>query len=510
MALLTSPLLFSPENKSIQINKTLPCLNPASISPYQVKPFELRLKTAGKTENYEKKTWSPKFKTKSENEKEAHIPPQRLAYDSLAKENWLKCNYRLYYPNLSSDSNFFAGKKLEFEKFNCRVWRPFRIQQQSPLGQNSYFGTYFQERNLFPDKIFLSKIFDGNLENGKNFYLTQSYPNLFRIPKEMLLPKETIPKAPKEKENKRIKTQEKIKHDELIKLNFKVPDEFLVFFQINEIEVKTIDLAQFNQNSPKSKVISFQDMEIYINKLCQKVINKNKFESQNELNNEHIEIEKTFKEENIYDFLHKKRKLTKDEGDTISKPKIKSGINANSYRRHPLKKKKYKKINKKLTVKLKNLIKINNKKNGLYTSVYLNQIEINKTGLENFPFHPLLNSKEISKISFLKGLAERKDLIRINKKVGFTKDLKSNKHLNDKKFKIVYQNTEDDTKYIVHISGINILYLILYYYYQIHKSIETINAYHYSHAALYKSINEINKAEEIIKKCNHLVKEISK
>ena len=55
MALRTSPLLFSPENKSIQINKTLPCLNPASVSPYQVKPFELRLKTAGKTENYEKK-----------------------------------------------------------------------------------------------------------------------------------------------------------------------------------------------------------------------------------------------------------------------------------------------------------------------------------------------------------------------------------------------------------------------------------------------------------------------
>ena len=140
----------------------------------------------------------------------------------------------------------------------------------------------------------------------------------------------------------------------------------------------------------------------------------------------------------------------------------------------------------------------------------LNQIQINKTGLENFPFHPLLNSKEISKISFLKGLAERKDLIRINKKVGLTKDLKSNKHLNDKEFKIVYQNIEEDNKYIVNISGINILYLILYYYYQIHKSIEKINVYHYSHSAFYKSLNEINKAEEIIKKCNLIVKEISK
>ena len=127
--------------------------------------------------------------------------------------------------------------------------------------------------------------------------MAQSYPNLLRFPKEMLLPKETIPKAPKEKEKKSIKTQEKIKHDELIKLNFKVPDEFLVSFQINEIEVKTTDLNQFSQNNQKSKVISFQDMEIYINKLCQKVLNKNNFDTQNELNTEYIEIENAFKEE---------------------------------------------------------------------------------------------------------------------------------------------------------------------------------------------------------------------
>ena len=510
MSLCTFAVPFSPKHKPIHFDKAQYSLNQVSVSQYQVRPFELRLKTAGKTENYEKKNGTAKFKTKSENESEAYIKPQSLAYDSLAKEKWLNCKNRLCFKNLSSDSNFFDGKKLEFEMFNFKEWRSLRTWQQSPLSQNSYFGTYFPEKNIFPNKYFLSKIFDENLENGKNFYLSQSYPNLFRFPKEMLLPKETIPKAPKEKEKKSIKTQEKIKHDELIKLNFKVPDEFLVSFQINEIEVKTTDLNQFNQNNPKSKVISFQDMEIYINNLCQKVLNKNNFGTQNELNTEYIEIEKAFNEENIYDFLQKKRKLSKDEGDTTSNSKSKSGIKANSYRRHPLKKKKYKKINKKLTVKLKNLIKLNNKKNGLYTSVNLNQIQINQTGLENFPFHPLLNSKEISKISFLKGLAERKDLIRINKKVVLTKDFKNNKHLNDKEFKIVYQNTEDDTKYIIHISGINILYIILYYYYQIHKSIETINAYHYSHAALYKSLNEINKAEEIIKKCNRIVNEISK
>ena len=82
--------------------------------------------------------------------------------------------------------------------------------------------------------------------------------------------------------------------------------------------------------------------------------------------------------------------------------------------------------------------------------------------------------------------------------------------MDDKIFKIVYQNVMNDTMYIIHISGINILFLILYYYYQIHKGIEQINTYHYSHSAFYKSQKEINKIEEIIKKCNLIVKEISK
>ena len=55
-------------------------------------------------------------------------------------------------------------------------------------------------------------------------------------------------------------------------------------------------------------------------------------------------------------------------------------------------------------MKLKNLIKLNNKKNGLYTCVNLNQIQINKANLEDFPFHTLLNFKDITKISFFKCL----------------------------------------------------------------------------------------------------------
>jgi hypothetical protein len=213
-------------------------------------------------------------------------------------------------------------------------------------------------------------------------------------------------------------------------------------------------------------------------------------------------------EENWCDFLHKKRKLGIDKETTYSKSKRNSGMYDASYRKHPLKKK-HKKINKKLTVKLKNIIKLNNKKNGLYICVNLNQIQINKTNLENFPFHHLLSSKEITKISFLKGLTENKDLIRINKKIGIAKDIKTKKFFNNKQFKIAYQNKNETTTYFVNISGMHILYLIQYYYFQMHKSIKQLNVYHYSHSAFRKSFNEIKKIENIIKNCNTITKEIS-
>ena len=168
---------------------------------------------------------------------------------------------------------------------------------------------------------------------------------------------------------------------------------------------------------------------------------------------------------------------------------------------HPLKKK-HKKINKKLTVKLKNIIKLNNKKNGLYTCVNLNQIQINKANLEDFPFHSSLNCREITKISFLKGLLENKDLIRINKKAGMAKDIKTNRSFYNKQFKIEFKN--ETTIYIIHIIGIHILYLILYYYFQMHKSMKQINVYHYSHSAFRKTLDEINKIENIIKNCNFI------
>ena len=50
----------------------------------------------------------------------------------------------------------------------------------------------------------------------------------------------------------------------------------------------------------------------------------------------------------------------------------------------------------------------------------------------------------------------------------------------------------------------------MYYYYQMQKCIKQINKYHYSHANFNKTKNELKKVEEVIKKCNKIVRDITK
>ena len=509
MSLSTSTEQLSLENEHNLEDKNMPSPTLSFDRQNQSLPPQLSLKTPVKSQNYQNKNGSLKFKIKSENKSEAYSGPQQMRYDSFSTENSIKSNQPFNFRNLFGDSNYLSAKQLEFETSNCQVSPPFLPLQPFAYFPNYYLGNYFQEKNLFPSGNILSKIFSKSLDNFNNFYLPKAYPNLLNIPKEVFFLREKTPKKLKEREKKSIKPQEKIEPNELIKLSFQIPDDFLIKFQIKEIEVIPKQLSQYIHDVPKFKKILLKDMELYINNLCKKVSSRDVFLSKIHFGEEYIDFEVSQKEENLCSFLQKKRKLSKDQSEKGSKTKYGNDPNDACRRRHPLKKK-YKKINKKLTVKLKNLIKLNNKKNGAYISVNLNQIQINKIGLAHFPFHPLINSKEINKISFLKGIVERKDLIRINKKVSLVKDLNDHKNLFDKEYKIIYQSLMENAKYVVHISGINILHLILYYYYQIHKGIEQINTYHYSHSAFYKSLNEINKIEEIIKKCNLIVKEISK
>ena len=122
----------------------------------------------------------------------------------------------------------------------------------------------------------------------------------------------------------------------------------------------------------------------------------------------------------------------------------------------------------------------------------------------------MIGNKENTKIEFLKGVIDNKRLIKINKKTEIIKDKRNLNYINNKKFEITYINNENDKHYILNIKGLNILHLILYYYYQIQEGIKLMNKYHYCHASFEKSKKIIKHIEGLIKKCNKLTSDITK
>ena len=143
-------------------------------------------------ENYANKNGALKFKIKIENESQAYLCSPQKIYKSFSQLNRLKSHQLLNYQNLSRDSNYFAAKQLEFKKPTLQVPSPFFTQQQLQLYQKTYFGNYIPDRNSYPNTIFVSKIFNRNLNINKNFYFTQSYPNVFQIPRVFIRPKESL------------------------------------------------------------------------------------------------------------------------------------------------------------------------------------------------------------------------------------------------------------------------------------------------------------------------------
>ena len=287
------------------------------------------------------------------------------------------------------------------------------------------------------------------------------------------------------------------------KLNFNVPENFLIKFNIKGIYLENILLRQ---NDLIMNQINLKDMQNYINNICNN-FSKNHFDFSN---GEYIELKKAENDQpKDAEYLQRKRKNSNilDEDEKVNHSL--EDINPKSGRRKPLKNN-HKNNNKKLSLKNKQLIRNCNKKNGPKINLYLNQIQINKNRLEQFPFCNLLNAKENIKIDLLKGFIEKKELIKIKRKPEIINHQDNLKYIVNKKFKIIYHKNEDGTQYILFINGINILYLILYYYYQIKEELKLINKYHYSHASYEKSNNSRNLIENMIKKCNKIVKEITK
>jgi hypothetical protein len=130
---------------------------------------------------------------------------------------------------------------------------------------------------------------------------------------------------------------------------------------------------------------------------------------------EYIEFLKFEKTEENLTFIQKKRSNNSCLDDIENIYGEDKGENKNKKKAT----KKTKKKSKKITIKDKKIIKMNNKKDGLKINLYLNQIQVNNYKLENFPFFPLLKIKENIKIEFLKGIINKKNLIKINKKQNF-------------------------------------------------------------------------------------------
>ena len=392
--------------------------------------------------------------------------------------------------NFRDSNNFFGYENptnlLEPMPIIYPLLNPYFIQQQFRNHFYLNLNNYFPYGNLYPKTLYISDTFSLNYINkeGQKINTNSKIKENIGIKK---INKKNIP-------------QKIIEDINLIKLYFNIPENFLNEFKLKDIKVEQRQLNEDSSNQFINKEISFKDMEIYINNLCKNILNKDFDQNENDLGKEYIKYENISKDDKNLNFLQHKRNPSRGLSEENNKTEAEFGYKKS----HPLKKNCKKKI-KKITRKL---YKLNNSKNGKKICVNLNQIQTlkNKFYLKNFPFHYLLNTKEVKKITFLKGLLERKDVIRLNRKEKLLKEYNNTKNLNNKKFELIYIN--ENCKYIVYITGINILYIISYYYYQIHKSVKQINEYHYAHGAFYKFLEEIKKIELFIKNCNKIVDDI--
>ena len=270
--------------------------------------------------------------------------------------------------------------------------------------------------------------------------------------------------------------------------NYNIQDDFLNNYRIKEINIKN---AYIQKNEIRSR-IKLQDMSNFINDIFNNIKDKNS--SKNGLKKatpEFIEfLNFDSYEQRKITFLQKKRKIFHDLDEIDD---IEDEFNKN-------KKKPLNNRNKNIN---------NNKKDGKKICVYLNQFKVNKSNLEIFPFFPSLINKENTKIKFLKGIVQKKYLIRINRKEKLIKDKRNLDFIINKDFNIVYQENNSNNYIVLNINGFHILYLILYYYYKIKEGIAEINKRYYSHKSFDEIKEPIKQVEKLIKQCNKLVKNIA-
>jgi hypothetical protein len=139
----------------------------------------------------------------------------------------------------------------------------------------------------------------------------------------------------------------------------------------------------------------------------------------------------------------------------------------------------------------------------------LNQIHIKKNYFKGYPFISTLSGIDNFKIHILKGIFKINGLD-LKEKPNLTKDNRNLKYIKNKRFELIYENKEKSKQYIVYINNFNFLNLILYYDYKIKEKLLSIEDLFVRHQSKKKIFDEINIAENLIKKYNQIIKEISK
>jgi hypothetical protein len=450
------------------------------------------------------------------NKKEVKIEPNHFSWTEsetpLNKPllNNFDCNaieMPLNQQNTEINNNRYKSKTLEPKLHNSTQ---LNIFNQNPDYQNQNKRGFESYNHILGSKPIISREFTSKEKEPNNIYISKE-----KIIKDFIrklnAQKTKICKA---KQKTQIKNQSSKKtyfnvekkedngQNELALFN--IPENFLIDFSLKKIIIK--DLQKFKEIKNPLDCIYLEDMEDFMIQLCNNIVNNNKSEkSINLMDEEYIEFLKFEKTEENLPLLQKKRSNNSCLDDIENIYGEDKGENKNKKKAT----KKTKKKSKKITIKDKKIIKMNNKKDGLKINLYLNQIQVNNYKLENFPFFPLLKIKENIKIEFLKGIINKKNLIKINKKAEYIKDQRNLKYILKKKFELFYINKENSRQYIIYINEFHILHLILYYYYKIQQGIRLINKYHYSHSSLEKSQRATKQIESLIKKCNKIVEIIT-
>ena len=299
-------------------------------------------------------------------------------------------------------------------------------------------------------------------------------------------------------------TNEEIdENDNIEEKKFNEYTDFLLNFNIIDINIKEKELNQNPENLAKN--INLKNCKNFLNSLCLNTIYS---EEKNNFNGEFVEYKILKTKEKNEESIDKKRNnlFESEEFENLYKKLKKPKKNGSKKNGNPFLNKK---INKKVTEKSIKENKLKQRKDGPKIHVYLNQIKMVKSTLENFPFFPALNIETNTTISFLESLAQdKKDLIKTKKKVKLIKDERNLKYMKNKRFEIIYQDKDGKLQKILHINGFNILYLILFYYYKIKINILELEKNYYSNQSIKEMVLSTIPAVKSIRYCNRITNEI--